>query len=452
MAEREGSSTGETSSTRETPPARATFSTRLATLLTMAGVAIGLGNVWRFPYMMGRYGGSAFLLVYLLFTIAFAVPALMAEWALGRHTGRGPMGAFTAALGPLGGRIVGSLLLITVLVADSYYLVVIANIVYTAWFSMARGFGPAALPAFEAGLARGGLQYAISVALLALTLFVIHRGLRCGIEATSRIFVPFFGIVEVLLVISTLALPGALEQFARFLRPDLSRLGAAEIFAALGQAFFSLGLGGTFMLAYGSYLRDRESIPRAALATGLADAGASLLASLFIVPAVLVFGLDMAAGPQLIFATFPRLFEAIPGGLLLGSLFLLALILMAFLSNVAALEVFVAGCAEIAPLRLGRNGIIAATLVIETLLMLPSALHPPLVAWLDLIFGSGMQVLGSALAVVALTWGLGRAATLGQIFGESPRGWRSACFHWLRFVVPGALLAILLGYIHSKIR
>lgn len=449
---------------------REIFSSRLATIMTMAGVAIGLGNVWRFPYMMGRYGGSAFLLVYVLCNVLFAVPALMAEWALGRATRRGPLGAFTAAVGPAAGRVIGGLLLVTILVADSYYLVVIANIVYTTWFCLARGFGDgAALAAYEAGLADGGTQYVIALLVLAATLWVIHRGLRRGIEATSTWSVPFFGVVVVLLVAYTLSLPGALAQFAAFLRPDLSALGPEEIFAALGQTFFSVSLGGTFMVAYGSYMRDAEPIPLAALWTALGDAGAALLAALFIVPAILVFGLDMTAGPSLLFATLPRLFGTMPFGMWFGGLFLIALVLMAFLSNVAALEVFVGGLAEIAgggkpggrsPGGPGpRSGrLILVTLLLEAVLMLPSALHPPLIEKLDLVFGSGMQVLGSVLAVVGLVWGLGRAVTIGQIYGQAragdsrPRLWERACFWWLRWVVPGALVAILVSYIHSKIR
>lgn len=445
-------------------PERETFSSRLATIMTMAGVAIGLGNVWRFPYMMGRYGGSAFLLVYVLCNVLFAVPALTAEWALGRATRRGPFGAFSAAVGPAAGRLIGFTLLLTVLVADSYYMVVIANIVYTTYFCLARGFGDgASLAAYEAGLADGGIQYVIALGVLALTLWVIHRGLRRGIEATSTWSVPFFGVVVVLLVAYTLSLPGALAQFARFLRPDLSALGVEEIFAALGQTFFSVSLGGTFMVAYGSYLREGEPIPLAALWTALGDAGAALLAALFIVPAILVFGLDMTAGPSLLFATLPRLFGTMPFGMWLGGLFLVALFLMAFLSNVAALEVFVGGLAEITGggrpdgpgARSGR--LILLTLGLEAVLMLPSALYPPLIEKLDLVFGSGMQVLGSALAVIGLVWGLGRAVTMGQIYGPGSAGhsgarrWERACFWWLRWVVPGALLAILVSYIHSKI-
>ena len=448
---------------------REIFSTRFATLMTMAGVAIGLGNVWRFPYMMGRYGGSAFLIVYLVFVVLFAVPALMAEWALGRQTRRGPVGAFTEAFGPLAGRIIGALLLATVLVADSYYLVVIANIVYAGGFSIVHGFGPEHLPAFEAGIGHGRLQYAIALGVLAMTLLVIHRGLRRGIEATSKVFVPFAGVIVLILVAYTLSLPGALVQLGRFLHPDFSALGAEQLFAALGQAFFSAGLGGTFMLVYGSYLRDNESIPGAAVLTALGDAGAALMAALFIVPAILVFGLDMSAGPSLIFATLPQLFGSMPGGQLVGSLFLIALAVMAFLSNVAAIEVFVDGIGELVPMRMQRGGIILVVLGVEAALMLPSALVPGTIGTLDLIFGSGMQVLGSALAVAALVWGLGQVTTLKQMFGargatrasgensgtaraaRSVTAWQASLFWWLRWVVPGALFAILLGYIHSKI-
>ncbi len=415
----------------------------------MIGVAVGLGNVWRFPYMMGQYGGSAFLFVYLGCVLLFAIPALSAEWALGRATRKGPIGALREAFGFVPGTLAGGLLLVTVTIAVSYYLLIVGQILYTAFMSVTRGFDPTGIAVFETGLGNARLQYAIGLAVLYAGLFVIYRGLGRGIETSSKLIVPFFGVTVVYLVCYSLLLPGALEKFADFLKPDFTQLGPAEIFAAMGQAFFSMGLGGTYMLVYGSYLSDRARIPGDAAITGLGDTSASLLAALFLVPAMLVFGLDMSSGPGLLFATLPRLFGQMPAGELLGSAFLLALALIAFLSAVAALEVIVAGLSgsDLPGLRLSRGRIIAAAAVVETIIMLPSALHPPLIGRLDLIFGSGMQVLGSALAVLALTWCMRPEAGQRQIFGDK-RGWlRSAYFHWLRWVVPAALLFVLLNYV-----
>ena len=430
---------------------RPVFSSRAAVLLTMIGVSVGLGNVWRFPYMMGQYGGSAFLLVYLLLTLAFAIPALMAEWALGRATRSGPVGAFSRAFGPAVGRTIGLILLITILVADSYYVVVIANIVYAAGFTLFRGFDGLAMTDYRAGLQNGALQYVLALALMLASLYVIHRGLRRGIEVVSRWIVPFFLVVIVWLVISAFRLDGAMVRVAEFLRPDFSAMGARELFAALGQSFFSIGLGGTFMLMYGSYLGDKGGLGADAVLTAFGDTAAALLAALFIVPTVLVFGLDLGTGPGLVLETLPQLFQNLSGGRLLGGLFLLALAMVAFLSNIAALEVLVGGAADFGGAAANRTRVIPVVALVQAPLIAISAFRPEMIAILDLIFGSGMQVAGSLMALLALTWGLGKRETIRQVFSHEDARFQSFYFHWVRWVVPGALLTILLLYLRSAL-
>lgn len=432
-------------------PRRQIFSSQFITVLAMIGVAVGLGNVWRFPYMMGQYGGSAFLLIYLLFTLAFGIPAMTAEWALGRATRQGTLGAMRIAFGPVFGTVAGVLLMVTVLVAGSYYVVVVGNVIYATLFSVTVGFSDASMPGFEAGLSNGRLQYVIALTLLLLALLVVYRGLKKGIEAVSRVFVPFFGLVIVYLVLHALSLEGAITRLIEFLKPDLAALGPKEIFAALGQSFFSLGLGGTFLLVYGSYLASDVNIPRSALYTGLGDAGSALLAALFIVPTVLVFGLQIDQGPGLIFNTLPALFSQMPGGRVLGSAFLLALSMMAFLSYVAALEVVAGSFSDGGSGVITRGRVIIVLGLLQALLILPSAFKPSLIGTLDLIFGSGMQVFGSALALLGLTWGLGKATSLQQIFGQATGRWTRFYFEWLRWAIPVVLLAILVNYVISVV-
>lgn len=410
----------------------------------MIGVAVGLGNVWRFPYMMGSYGGSAFLIVYLAFVVLFGIPALMGEWALGRATRHGPLGAFTAALGRWG-HAIGWLLLLTVTVANSYYIVVVANVAYTAWHATVRGFTPEAIDDLHHGLNHGPTQIMMGLMVIGAAWLVLTRGLHRGIERVSKMFVPFFGVVVVLLIIHSLRLPGATTALVGFLRPDFASMTPTNVFAAMGQAFFSLSLGGTFYLIYGSYLRDDEVLPRAAIFTATGDVGAALLAALFIVPTTLAFGLDLDSGPRLIFETLPALFQSIPAGRGLGATFLVALFTMAFLSSVAAFQVIVGAMTD--SWRIPRRVALLAAAGIETVLMVPSAVRPSLIGPLDLVFGSGMQVLGSGLALVALAWGLGRTTTLAQIFGRTSGVQPTIFFAWIRWVVPAALLVTLGLYV-----
>ena len=422
------------------------FTSRLTTVLTMVGVAVGLGNVWRFPYMMGSHGGSAFLFVYLFFVVVFGIPAVMGEWALGRETRGGPVQAFAQAWGRAG-RAIGALLVVNVVVANSYYLVVIAGIVYSAGFSVIRGFGEETHAAYASGLSSFPLQAALSLALLALCLLVLRRGLVRGIEKVSRIFVPLFGLVVLVLILHAMTLPGAMRLTGEFLRPDFSGLGAREIFAAMGQAIFSLSLGGTFFLAYGSSLREEESLGPPAILTALGDVGSSLLAALFLVPAILVYGLDLASGPDLVFQTFPRLFAEMPLGRVAGSLFLLVLGLVAFLSAVAALHV---ARQALVALGVGPTRALLLLGIAESVLLLPSAHDGRIIGILDLYCGSGMQCLGCGLALLALTWGVGKARVLQQL-GPSGKGARGRfLFFWLRWGVPSGLFAVLVLYVLQK--
>jgi len=426
---------------------RPLFTSRLGMLLTMVGVSVGLGNVWRFPYMMGQYGGSAFLLIYLACVLLLAVPALTAEWSLGRHTRRGPMGALPQVFDSRWGGLIGIVLLITVLVADAYYIVVIGQIVMTGAYSLTPGFSAESWPGFTALLGSGPWQFGVSAGLLLASLVVIAQGLNRGIERVSRIFVPFFAVVMIYLVITALRLDGAWSHLRDFLRPDFAAIHARDWFAALGQAFFSLGLGGTFFVVYGSYLPDDQRLAAPALGTALGDTSAALLAGLFIVPATLALGLDLGQGPNLIFDTLPHLFMAMPGGRWLGGLFLAGLAMVAFLSNIAALEVAAAGLRD-RPKPWSKKAILCLIGAVELALFVPITWDNDWISVLDLIFGSGMQVSGSLMAVLAVGWGIRRGVVQQQIFGRAT-AYGALYVNWLRWVIPLALFAILLSYIAS---
>ncbi len=419
------------------------FSSRTAAVLTMIGVSVGLGNVWRFPYMMGSHGGSAFLFIYLLFVVLFGIPAVMAEWALGRSTRSGPIGAFAVAFGKRWGSLVGIVLTTTVLIANSYYLVVVAMVVYSVWFSAVHGFDQNNLSAFASdGLGNGWLIAPLAIGLLGLGLAIAARGVRHGIQQVSRLFVPFFGLVVLYMIFHALTLPGAAARCADFLQPDFTALTATNVFAALGQAIFSLSLGGTFFVIYGSYLRANESIPSTAMLTALGDAGAALCAALFLVPAMLVFQLELDQGPGLVFETLPQLFIHMPGGRIVGTLFLLAFALMAFLSSLAALQVGVGGLTDLGRLKPPQAFLFVGAM--ESVLILVTSFRQEWIGPMDLVFGSGMQCLGCLLACLAVGWGLGKAIMRDQWFGETRNWIHQAIIFWLRWIVPAGILAVLI--------
>lgn len=423
-------------------------------MVTLCGVAIGLGNVWRFPYMMGKFGGSAFLLVYLVFVLGIAVPALVAEWGLARETGCGTFGALRHTMGRRVGTSAAAVLLLGLLVANAYYTVVIGNIAYTSYWTWTRGFEGQAMADYRQGLTDGWLQFAIACSLISAGCAVLLRGLRRGIEAISRIFVPFFACTMFGLAVLAMVQPGAPEGLREFLRPDFARMGSDEVFAALGQACFSVGLGGTLMLAYGRHLPADARLLPTAVQTASLDTLAALSAAIILVPTVLRHGLDLTQGPGLIFDTLPQFMVAVPGARILGGLFLSALTLMAFLSSLAALVVVRGGISEcldaLAPqLEISPRRLLVGLGIAQGALMLPCCLDPALIGVLDIFVGSGLQILGCAISVWAFARLLDPKRARGQS-GLSDTGAR-ILLAWLRWPVLAGLIIVFVTYVHSQL-
>ena len=429
---------------------REKFSSRFVTIIVMVGAAVGLGNVWRFPYMMGANGGGTFLLFYIFFTALIAIPAMTGELTLGRKTRSGSIEAFETAMGSVFGRYIGWVMVMCYLISSSAYLVVIGNLLFASIFAVSSGFDANSTPQYEADLADGWLQYMFAIVILLGTLFVVYLGVVKGIERASKVIVPLFSMVLIYLVARTFLLEGATDYMLDFLTPDWSKVNNDLVFAALGQAFFSLGLGGTIMVIYGSYMSKDEIIINTAASTALFDGGAALLATLFIVPTVLIFGLNMSQGPTLLFHTMPQAFAAMPGGHFIGAVFLIALCLVAFLSIVATFEAVVGSISERLQGTNRRKKVILALLLIEIPLIIPSAHDPDFIAKIDLYFGSGMQILGSGLAVLAITRFLTKFEFLQQVFGSVSRVSHEYFYLWIRTAVPITIFIVLSMYVWSQ--
>ena len=432
---------------------RETYTSRFGLLMTMIGVAVGLGNVWRFPYMVGRFGGASFVAIYILAVLLLGIPALMAEWALGRHTRRGPLGAFARAGLPLG-RYIGVFFFSVVTVATGYYTNAIGWVLYhgIAEALALVGFAndpSAILPPQEGLSARSlGLQLTCTALVLLSCAVVLVRGLRAGIERASKLIMPTLLGIVLLLVARALTLPGAWEGVRWYLlKVDFSRLDGGVVVAALGQAFFSLSLGGTFMVVYGSYLAREDGLRRNAAWTASGDLIAGLLAGMAIVPAVVALGMEPGSGPGLIFSTLPRVFAQIPLGGFFGLLFFLGLFGAAYLSAVAALEVLVAGIVD--NTSISRTAAVWMMAAIVFVLSVPPMINMRIFVPWDLIFGSGMQTLGALFAVIAVGWCIDRGEALRQL---EPAGTSRATlwlYYWIRFAVPLAILVVAAWWLGS---
>lgn len=435
-------------------PSREVFSSRWTLLLTMIGVAVGLGNVWRFPYMVGQFGGAPFVLFYLLAVVTIGIPALMAEWILGRRTRRGPVGAF-ARSGLPGGRWWGWFFFLVVTAATGYYTNALGWVLHYAVGEVARLFGQAwpsaAILPPASGFELGSFlrQVIASGCILIVAGAVVGRGLRSGIEKASRVLMPFLAFSIAVILIRTLSLPGAWAGVEWYiLKLDLAALTPRVMAAAMGQAVFSLSLGGTFMVVYGSHLADEEPLAQNALWTSLGDLFAGLLAGLAILPAVIALGLQVDQGPGLIFSTLPKVFAQLPGGGLFGALFFLGLLGAAFLSSVAALEVLVAGVTD--NTSLPRSKAVKLVGILVFFAALPSMTSMEVFGPWDLLFGSGMQTLGALLAVLTVAWCFDRSRVLADLGGEDRRAVRWL-YTWLRYVVPSAIFFVGIWWFLSDV-
>jgi neurotransmitter:Na+ symporter, NSS family len=421
---------------------RATFGSFYGALMAFIGVAVGLGNFWRFPYMAAAFGGGAFLLVYCAIVLVFGVPAIAAEFALGRLTRRNPLGAFRA-VGMPGGRAAGWMVVITIFVASSYYAVVVGWVLVYFAYSLTGAVGTARPDAlFQSLLGGFPLQLGATALVLGLGALVLLLGVRRGIERVSAIGLPLLFVLLLVLLVRVLSLPGVGAGVRFYLVPDFSKIDAGVVAAALGQVFFSLSLGGTFHVTYGSYLGGDVDLPRSAWGTAIGDTLAAVFAGFLVVPAAAMFGLDLSSGPPLTFVTVPRIFAHVAGGTGFAALFFGLLFFAAFLSSIAGLEVVIAMLVD--EFHVSRRAAVLGVCAVELVLALPAMKS---LAWIlksDLFWGSTMQPLGSACALVALAWVVGKGRALEEVRrGAAGGGFGTLWFYWIRYVVPLGIVVIL---------
>jgi NSS family neurotransmitter:Na+ symporter len=419
--------------------------------MVLIGVAVGLANVWRFPYLVGKHGGAAFVLLYVVLNVLLGVPAIMAEWTLGRLTRQGPAGAFVTA-GMPGGRGIGLLLFFTVFMAMTYYTLIVGQVLFYALhtsFGFAVGTDPAAF--YQSKL---GSITPWNLAMTAVTFLgiggVLYLGVRRGIEALSRVAMPLVFLSLLVVIFRSVTLPGAMEGIRFYLVPDLSKIDGPTVLAAMGQVFFSLSLGGTFFLLYGSYLRDDENLPVTAVQTAFGDMSAALLAGLAVLPAVFAMGVEPTSGPSLLFITLPGVFGAMPGGAFAGGLFFAAFFVAAFLSAVAGMEVLVDGAGHYFGWTRGRALVVLVSA--DFLLSIPSMSSSNYLMWNDRVWGSTMQPVGSALTLIALGWFVSRGRALAEVNRGSSIRVGELWIFWIRWVIPISIVVILVYGWWAQIR
>ena len=322
---------------------RSTFSGKIGFVLSAAGASVGLGNIWRFPYLAAKYGGGIFLLVYIILALTFGYAMIMAETSLGRMTGKSPVGAYqsfgTSKWLSAGGWINA---VIPILIVPYYSVIGGWVIKYLVEYILGHGSDLAADGYFSAFIS-SGLSTEVCFVIFALfTRSIIYAGVRNGIERVSKLMMPVLVVLSVVIAIYSISRPGAMEGVKYFLVPNPANFSWMTVVSAMGQVFYSLSIAMGILVTFGSYMKKDISIEGSTRNVEVFDTAIAIMAGLMIIPAVFAFsGGDsgtLNAGPSLMFITIPKVFDSMGMGTFVGILFFLLVLFAAVTSSIALTE------------------------------------------------------------------------------------------------------------------
>ncbi len=442
---------------------RGTFGSKLGIILATAGSAVGLGNIWRFPYMTGMNGGAAFILIYLVFVLMLGVPGMVAEFVVGRASGANAARAYKQLAGRTPFRIIG-------------YMGVFTSMIILGFYAVVAGWCLQYLLASVIGHVDGDADYVLTyfkdfssnpwkptlwaIGFVLLTHLVVVRGVRNGIEKASKLLMPTLLVLLVVLIVASCLLPGAGKGVAFLFQPDFSKIDRGTLFDALGQAFFSLSLGTACLCTYASYFSKQTNLVGSAVQIALLDTLVAVLAGLMIFPAAFSVGVNPDSGPSLIFITLPNVFHQAFGSMpavsyVISILFYALLSLAALTSTISMHEIGTAFFHEELHISRGKGALIVtvACCVISVLCSLSCGVLGDLklfdLNFLDLCDAFTAKVLlplGSLLTCLFVGWYVPRQLVHDQFtnWGTLAKGFFGVFLFFVRFVCPLCIAAIFL--------
>lgn len=437
---------------------REQWSSRIGFILSSAGAAIGLGAIWKFPYVTGQSGGGAFLLLFILFTLLIGLPMLISEFIIGRGSGKEAVSAYKKLAPSSFWTLTGKLGVIGCFLLLSFYSVVGGWVLtYTVMSLGGKVIGTGA----DYGAMFGQITSSPMITIGGLAVFllinivVIASGIQNGIEKASKYMMPLLFIFFIVLVIRSLTLDGAMEGVRFFLQPDFSKITGEAVLYALGQSFFSLAVGFSCMVTYSSYLNKSVSIPTSAGSVALMNIFVSVLAGLAIFPVVFAFGFEPTAGPGLLFIVLPSVFSQMPFGELFLFMFLLLFLFATLTSAFSLLEIIVAAFLENGASRKMVTWIAGVTVFIAGI---PAALSSSLLADVkifdktvfdatDYLVSNIMLPLGNLLIALFIAWKMNEQLVkkefmLGQSLAPSTYTTWQLLMKW---IVPLTIIVVFLN-------
>lgn len=324
---------------------RETFGTRLGFVLASIGGAVGLGNVWKFPYLVGRHGGAAFIVIYLGALFLVGIPILMTEFAIGRKTKSSYTTALKKLLPGKSWYLLGIIGVITLTITLAFYAGVAGWTMAYIWKTISGeyfGMSPDQVGGMFGQFISSPTQTVFWLAAMMLvTLVIVTKGIKQGIEKVCNILLPTLFIMIIILGVRSVLLPGAGAGLEFYLKPNFANVTSAVVIAAIGQAFFSLGVGSGNLVVYGSYLDKRKTIGSSTIMVALGDTLAAILFGFIIFPAASSFGLEAGMGPPLVFITLPVIFAQMKYGVIFATIFFISLFFACLTSTICILEAIV---------------------------------------------------------------------------------------------------------------
>ena len=437
------------------------FTSNIGAILAAAGGAVGLGNIWRYPYMLGQNGGGAFLIVNMIFVLMIGIPLMMTEFVIGRRTQSNVVGAYRK-LAPQhkGWTALGYFGILAAVMIYAFYSVVAGwtlNYIVMACTNKLSGLSPAEVADTFANFTSGSFWPVFcQLCFLVITALVISFGVQKGIEKISKILMPVLFILLLLMVVRSLTLPGAKEGLHFLFKPDFSKLTGAGVLGALGQSFFSLSLGMGAMVTYGSYIRKEDSLFKTSLWISVCDLLVAILAGVVIFPAVFSFGMDPAGGPQLVYVVLPNVFNSMPMGGLFAAIFFVLLGIAALTSTISLQEIIVAFSVEELHWSRRKSSIISM-ISIFVIGIFCTLSFGPIKHWtlfdrtifdlFDLITASYLMPIGALAMTIFLGWFYPKVEVKDEITnGGALKGKLFEVYYFiLRFVAPIALIIIIIS-------
>lgn len=429
---------------------RSEWNSRTGFIVAAAGSAVGLGNIWKFPYITGVNGGGAFVLVYLACILVVGVPVMVAEILLGRASRSSPVRAFRSLSPPRSPWVgVGVLGILTALLLISFYSTVAGWALHYTYLSVSNqiaGSDPSQIQGlFEALRSSPAVGVGWQLAFLLLTFGVVSAGVSHGIERWARIMMPALFVLLLILMVKATTMPGWSQGLDFMAGMHTDQLTASGVLEALGHAFFTLSLGMGSMITYGSYLRAKDDLASASLVTAGTDTVVALVASMVLFPIVFTFGLEPGAGPGLLFVTLPTALAQMSGGTLLSVVFFVMLVFAALTSAIAIVEVLAAYLIDDFGVARGRACLLGAAAV--TALGVPATVSGPWFDWVDYLVSNWALPLGGLGSSIFVAWKMNAALRRGEFESGSALARFYGSWLWtLKYPVP---IGIVLVFLHA---